>query len=60
MTIIFLVVCATLLPFSLFYRKHDRPRSCDHDNGARGAARLPDSTTIGGLLSAIGIAGMDA
>jgi K+-transporting ATPase ATPase B chain len=29
------------------------------DHGARGAVRLPGPTTIGGLLSAIGIAGMD-
>ncbi len=58
-TIIFLVVCATLLPFSLF----------SVDAAGRGApvtvtvlaallvCLIP--TTIGGLLSAIGIAGMD-
>ena len=59
MTIVFLLVCATLLPFSMF--------------GARAAGQgAPVSitvlvallvclipTTIGGLLSAIGIAGMD-
>ncbi len=59
MTIIFLVVCATLLPFSLF----------TVNTLGRGEAvtitvlvallvcLIP--TTIGGLLSAIGIAGMD-
>lgn len=59
MTIIFLVVCATLLPYSLF----------TVNNLGRGevvtltvlvallVCLIP--TTIGGLLSAIGIAGMD-
>jgi K+-transporting ATPase ATPase B chain len=58
-TIIFLVVCATLLPYSLY----------SVDAGRQGTAititvlvallvcLIP--TTIGGLLSAIGIAGMD-
>ena len=59
MTIIFLLVCVTLLPFSLF----------SVESAGRGSAvtvtvlvallvcLIP--TTIGGLLSAIGIAGMD-
>lgn len=60
LTIIFLLACATLLPFSLF---------AVQANGGQGApvtvtvliallvCLIP--TTIGGLLSAIGIAGMD-
>lgn len=60
LTIIFLLACATLLPFSLF---------AVEANGGQGApitvtvlvallvCLIP--TTIGGLLSAIGIAGMD-
>ena len=60
-TIIFLLVCATLLPFSIF--------SVDYATGGVGepitvtvlvallVCLIP--TTIGGLLSAIGIAGMD-
>lgn len=60
-TIIFLLVCATLLPFSIF--------SVDYATGGLGepvtvtvlvallVCLIP--TTIGGLLSAIGIAGMD-
>jgi K+-transporting ATPase ATPase B chain len=63
-TIIFLVVCATLLPYSLF--------SVETAAGAQGPAATPVTvtvlvallvclipTTIGGLLPAIGIAGMD-
>jgi K+-transporting ATPase ATPase B chain len=65
MTIIFLIVCATLLPFSRF--SVDEVRKVDP-----AAHALPVTmtvlvallvclipTTIGGLLSAIGIAGMD-
>ncbi|HWQ15084.1 MAG TPA: potassium-transporting ATPase subunit KdpB [Roseiflexaceae bacterium] len=60
LTIVFLLACATLLPFSLF---------AVEANGGRGqpvtitalvallVCLIP--TTIGGLLSAIGIAGMD-
>jgi K+-transporting ATPase ATPase B chain len=60
LTIVFLLACATLLPFSLF---------AVEANGGQGApvtvtvlvallvCLIP--TTIGGLLSAIGIAGMD-
>ncbi len=59
LTIIFLLVCATLLPFSIY------------SSGAVGAGKVVPitvlvalfvclaPTTIGGLLSAIGIAGMD-
>src|SRR5512146_2081925 len=58
-TIIFLVVCATLLPYSLY---------SVHANGHGTAITITVliallvcliPTTIGGLLSAIGIAGMD-
>ncbi len=59
LTIVFLVVCATLLPFSTFSVRQ-----------AGGGSAVPlvvlialfvclAPTTIGGLLSAIGIAGMD-
>ena len=58
-TIVFLVVCATLLPFSLF-----SVRTAGHGLPvtitvliALLVCLIP--TTIGGLLSAIGIAGMD-
>jgi K+-transporting ATPase ATPase B chain len=59
LTIVFLLVCATLLPFSLF----------SVEQAGRGAVITVTvlaalfvclaPTTIGGLLSAIGIAGMD-
>ena len=59
LTIIFLLVCATLLPFSLY-----SVRSAGHGAPitvtvliALLVCLIP--TTIGGLLSAIGIAGMD-
>jgi K+-transporting ATPase ATPase B chain len=63
-TIIFLVVCATLLPYSLY--------AVQAGGGGRGTPAAPVTvtvlvallvclipTTIGGLLPAIGIAGMD-
>jgi K+-transporting ATPase ATPase B chain len=58
-TIIFLVVCATLLPFSIFAVQVTH---AGHPAGitvlvALLVCLIP--TTIGGLLSAIGIAGMD-
>jgi K+-transporting ATPase ATPase B chain len=58
-TIIFLVVCATLLPFSLFSVEiagHGTPVTVTV-LVALLVCLIP--TTIGGLLSAIGIAGMD-
>jgi K+-transporting ATPase ATPase B chain len=59
LTIVFLLVCATLLPFSI-YSVH-----AAHQGGVIGLTVLVAlfvclaPTTIGGLLSAIGIAGMD-
>jgi potassium-transporting ATPase ATP-binding subunit len=61
MTIIFLLACVTLLPFSLYSVR---------ESGVAGASPITVTvlvallvclipTTIGGLLSAIGIAGMD-
>ena len=41
-TIIFLVVCATLLPYSLYSVERRRPGHADHDHGADRAAGLPD------------------
>src|SRR5437773_2165989 len=65
LTIIFLLVCATLLPFSLY--SIDAAKQLDpNSNGqpvtvtvlvALLVCLIP--TTVGGLLSAIGIAGMD-
>ncbi len=58
-TIIFLVVCVTLLPFSLFSVEtagHGTPVTVTV-LAALLVCLIP--TTIGGLLSAIGIAGMD-
>jgi K+-transporting ATPase ATPase B chain len=58
-TIIFLVVCATLLPFSLYSAKvagQGNPVTITV-LAALLVCLIP--TTIGGLLSAIGIAGMD-
>jgi K+-transporting ATPase ATPase B chain len=65
MTIIFLIVCVTLLPFSRF--SVDEVRKVDEATKAAPVTitvlvallvcLIP--TTIGGLLSAIGIAGMD-
>ena len=43
MTIIFLLVCATLLPFSKYSVAAAGQGSADHGDGARRAARLPDS-----------------
>ena len=59
MTIIFLLACATLLPFSLYSvdaAKHGSPITVTV-LVALLVCLIP--TTIGGLLSAIGIAGMD-
>ncbi len=59
MTLIFLLVCATLLPFSL-YSVHAAGRGAPVTVTVLVAllvCLIP--TTIGGLLSAIGIAGMD-
>jgi len=63
MTIIFLLVCVTLLPFSLFSVQAAVPRGYPGTPVtvtvlvALLVCLIP--TTIGGLLSAIGIAGMD-
>jgi K+-transporting ATPase ATPase B chain len=59
LTIIFLIVCATLLPFSLYSvaaAGHGTPITVTV-LAALLVCLIP--TTIGGLLSAIGIAGMD-
>ena len=59
MTLVFLLVCATLLPFSLFAVARSGQ---GHPVGLAVLAALfvcLAPTTIGGLLSAIGIAGMD-
>lgn len=58
LTLIFLVVCATLLPFSLY------GASVSHQHAVSLVVLVAlfvclAPTTIGGLLSAIGIAGMD-
>ncbi len=60
MTIIFLLVCVTLLPFSLFSVER-RPARARRSPSPCWSALLVCliPTTIGGLLSAIGIAGMD-
>jgi K+-transporting ATPase ATPase B chain len=65
LTIVFLIVCASLLPFSLF--SVDAAKQMDPNShgvpitvtalAALLVCLIP--TTIGGLLSAIGIAGMD-
>jgi len=52
---LFLVAVATLLPFSI-YAVASSNQGSDRTDGAGRAARVPDPTTIGGLLSAIGIA----
>ena len=63
MTIIFLLVCITLLPFSLFSVEAAKAMGCGGTPitvtvlVALLVCLIP--TTIGGLLSAIGIAGMD-
>jgi len=65
LTIIFLLAVATLLrmPFTAFEPQMRANRFCTgfaaFDYSVGGIARLLDPTTIGGLLSAIGIAGMD-
>lgn len=68
-TIIFLVVCATLLPFSLYSVEMMGQETAVQGTAVQGTAvtitvlvallvcLIP--TTIGGLLNAIGIAGMD-
>ena len=60
LTIIFLLVCATLLPFSIYSVAAAGFRKSSH--ALRYLVALfvcLAPTTIGGLLSAIGIAGMD-
>ncbi len=64
MTIIFLLVCATLLPFSLF--SVEAAKASGLPGGTPVSVTVLVAllvclipTTIGGLLSAIGIAGMD-
>ena len=59
MTIIFLVVCATLLPFSLFTVKSLGRGDVITVTALVALLVCLIPTTIGGLLSAIGIAGMD-
>lgn len=59
LTIVFLVVCATLLPFSIY-----SVQATDSGNVVSVAVLIAlfvclAPTTIGGLLSAVGIAGMD-
>jgi K+-transporting ATPase ATPase B chain len=59
MTIIFLTVCATLLPFSLFTVKTLGRGEAASVTVLVALLVCLIPTTIGGLLSAIGIAGMD-
>jgi K+-transporting ATPase ATPase B chain len=59
MTIIFLLVCATLLPFSIFSVKAAGQGSPVTITVLVSLLVCLIPTTIGGLLSAIGIAGMD-
>ena len=59
MTIIFLLVCATLLPYSLFSVKAAGQGSPITITVLVALLVCLIPTTIGGLLSAIGIAGMD-
>jgi K+-transporting ATPase ATPase B chain len=59
MTIIFLVVCATLLPYSLFSVKEAGQGTPITVTVLVALLVCLIPTTIGGLLSAIGIAGMD-
>ncbi len=58
-TIIFLVVCATLLPFSLYSVESAGFGSAITVTALVALLVCLIPTTIGGLLSAIGIAGMD-
>jgi K+-transporting ATPase ATPase B chain len=58
-TIVFLVVCATLLPFSLFSVEASRQGSAIAVTVLAALLVCLIPTTIGGLLPAIGIAGMD-
>ncbi len=59
LTIIFLVVCATLLPFSIFSVSVAKQGSAITITALAALLVCLIPTTIGGLLSAIGIAGMD-
>jgi K+-transporting ATPase ATPase B chain len=59
MTIIFLIVCVTLLPFSLYSTKAAGQGSPVTVTVLTALLVCLIPTTIGGLLSAIGIAGMD-
>lgn len=59
LTLIFLVVCATLLPFSLFSVSVANQGSAITVTALAALLVCLIPTTIGGLLSAIGIAGMD-
>jgi K+-transporting ATPase ATPase B chain len=59
MTIIFLVVCVTLLPFSIYSVKEAHQGSPVTITVLVALLVCLIPTTIGGLLSAIGIAGMD-
>lgn len=59
LTLIFLISCATLLPFSLFVVKHTQTGSPLSITVIIALLVCLAPTTIGGLLSAIGIAGMN-
>jgi len=59
LTIVFLAVCATLLPFSLFSVRVAGQGSAITITALAALLVCLIPTTIGGLLSAIGIAGMD-
>jgi len=59
LTIVFLAVCATLLPFSIFGVKSAGQGSAITVTALAALLVCLIPTTIGGLLSAIGIAGMD-
>lgn len=59
LTIIFLLVCATLLPFSIYSSKAAGTGTLVPITALVALFVCLAPTTIGGLLSAIGIAGMD-
>jgi K+-transporting ATPase ATPase B chain len=59
LTIVFLLVCATLLPFSIYSVAAEKSGSVVSITVLVALFVCLAPTTIGGLLSAIGIAGMD-
>jgi K+-transporting ATPase ATPase B chain len=59
LTIVFLIVCATLLPFSLYFHSNSPSGHVVSITVLVALFVCLAPTTIGGLLSAIGIAGMD-